>query len=134
MMVEGRIWKDGKCWLIESPMLDVMTQGKTRANALAMLKEAIELVSEREDFTVTVSIRGQEIEISSPDPGALIALALRRQRLKHGLSLADVSKRMKQTSRNSYARYEQGRSVPSIEKLDELFGAVGTKSLMLRCA
>jgi predicted transcriptional regulator len=134
MMFEGRLWKEGKFWLIEAPMLDVMTQGKTRTNALAMLQEAVELLADRRKFTVTVKSRGEGVTVSAEDTGALIALALRRQRLKHGLSLSDVAMRLKQASRNSYARYEQGRSVPSVEKLEELFRAVGTEALMLRCA
>jgi environmental stress-induced protein Ves len=134
MMFEGRIWKEGKHWLIESPMLDVMTQGRTRAHALAMLQEAIALLVDQKGFTVMVALNGEGIVVSSSHTRTLIALALRRQRLKHGLSLSDVSKRLNQSSRNSYARYEQGRSVPSVEKLDELFRAVGTDSLMLRCA
>jgi predicted RNase H-like HicB family nuclease/DNA-binding XRE family transcriptional regulator len=134
MMFEGRLWKEGKFWLIEAPMLDVMTQGKTKAHALAMLQEAIELLADRHDFSVTVKLHGEGVTISSKETGTLIALALRRQRLKHGLSLAEVATRLKQASRNSYARYEQGRSVPSIEKLEELFRAVGTEALMLRCA
>jgi predicted RNase H-like HicB family nuclease len=134
MMFEGRLWKEGKFWLIEAPMLDVMTQGKTRASALAMLQEAVELLADREAFSVSVKLRGEGVTVSSEDTAALIALALRRQRLKHGLSLADVAARPKQASRNSYARYEQGRSVPSVEKLEELFRAVGTEALMLRCA
>ena len=41
-----------------------------------------------------------------------------------GLSLAQVAERLGMKSRNTYARYEQGRSVPSVEKLNELLNAV----------
>jgi transcriptional regulator with XRE-family HTH domain len=41
-----------------------------------------------------------------------------------GLSLAQAARRLGSTSVNAYARYEQGRSTPSIQKLTELFGAV----------
>jgi len=35
------------------------------------------------------------------------------------------------SSRNSYARYEQGKTVPSIEKLNDLFHAVSPDSDMV---
>jgi len=39
-------------------------------------------------------------------------------------ALAQVAERLGATSINAYARYEQGRSVPTIHKLSELFAAV----------
>ena len=55
---------------------------------------------------------------------ALTAFLLRRARQRAGLSLAQVAERLGATSINAYARYEQGRSVPTIQKLSELFAAV----------
>jgi transcriptional regulator with XRE-family HTH domain len=49
---------------------------------------------------------------------------LRRQRQKSGLSLAEAADRLGARSRNAYARYEQGRTVPTVAKLDELLKAV----------
>jgi transcriptional regulator with XRE-family HTH domain len=60
-----------------------------------------------------------------------VAVLLRRARARSGLSLAEVSRRLGHSSRNSYARYEQGRAVPTVEKLAELLGAVGC-DLVLR--
>lgn len=54
----------------------------------------------------------------------LTAFLLRRARQRAGLSLAQVAERLGATSINAYARYEQGRSVPTIQKLSELFAAV----------
>lgn len=54
---------------------------------------------------------------------ALTALLLRCQRLRRGLTLAEATRRLGARSLNSYARYEQGRSVPSIERLNELLAA-----------
>jgi hypothetical protein len=36
MRLGGRIWKDNKVWLAEVPMLDAMTQGRSRRDALRM--------------------------------------------------------------------------------------------------
>jgi hypothetical protein len=41
MELEGRIWKDGKFWLVEIPILDAMTQGKSRKDALRMIEDAV---------------------------------------------------------------------------------------------
>jgi transcriptional regulator with XRE-family HTH domain len=49
---------------------------------------------------------------------------LRRQREKSGLSLAEAAERLGAKSRNAYARYERGTSVPTVEKLTELLEAV----------
>jgi transcriptional regulator with XRE-family HTH domain len=40
------------------------------------------------------------------------------------LSLSEVARRLGVTSINTYARYEQGRSVPTVQKLSQLFAAV----------
>ena len=68
--------------------------------------------------------RREYFEVDSHDVSTLIAFLLRRQRIKRGLSLAEVTKRLGAKSLNTYARYEQGKSVPSIEKLSQLLTAV----------
>jgi transcriptional regulator with XRE-family HTH domain len=54
----------------------------------------------------------------------MISLLLRRQRQQSGLSLAAVAQRLGARSRNAYARYEQGLTAPTVEKLDELLRAI----------
>ncbi len=132
MRFEGRVWKDkgSKYWLVEVPILDAMTQGTSRADALAMIKEYLELDVDRSDFKVTVhSIRGSAVfEVSSNDNAALIAQGFKRHRRSAGLSLSQVAERLGQKSLNAYARYEQGKSVPTIKKLNELILALYPKS------
>jgi predicted RNase H-like HicB family nuclease len=41
MELEGKIWKSKKLWLVEVPSLNLMTQGKTRAEALDMIEDAV---------------------------------------------------------------------------------------------
>jgi len=125
MRLTGRIWKDTKCWLAEVPMLDAMTQGRTRAEAFRMLADLVETMAERKGFRVRLypGLRGA-LEIGSDDAATLVAVMLRRQREKHGLSLSAVARRLGARSKTAYARYEQGRSVPTVEKLFELLAAV----------
>lgn len=40
------------------------------------------------------------------------------------LSLAEVAKRLGAKSHNAYARYEQGKSIPTIDQLNKLLSAV----------
>jgi hypothetical protein len=135
MRLEGRIWKDGKHWLVEVPMLDVMTQGRARKEALAMVIDAIESLAHQKGFRAKLyRVEGEAIEVGSPDTAVLTALLLRRQREAHGLSLAEVSKRLGQSSRNAYARYERGASVPTIDKLQELLSVVTGQDFVLKPA
>jgi hypothetical protein len=79
----------------------------------------------RDRFSVRVyQTAGAEFEVGSDDAGSMIALLLRRQRQRSGLSLSEAADRLGVKSRNAYARYEQGASVPTIDKLDELLRAV----------
>jgi transcriptional regulator with XRE-family HTH domain len=53
-----------------------------------------------------------------------MSLLLKRLRLKKGLSLLQVAEKLGIKSPNAYARYEQGVSVPTVEKLTQLLSAV----------
>ncbi len=125
MRLSGRIWKDGRFWLAEVPMLDAMTQGHSQAEALRMIADLVESMADKKGFNVDVfpGARGT-FEIGCEDAASLVAVMLRRQREKHGLSLAEVARRLGARSKTAYARYEQGRSVPTVEKLFELLAAV----------
>ena len=125
MRFSGSVYKDGKFWLAEVPILEAMTQGTTKKEAFEMVKDLVETLANVPDFDVTV-YPGKEgtFELGSEDTRTMIRLLLRRQREKSGLSLADVAHRLGAKSRNAYARYERGSSVPTVEKLDELLQAV----------
>jgi DNA-binding transcriptional regulator YiaG len=125
MRFVGKVFKVGKYWPIEIPILDIATQGRTKKEAFEMIADAVESLVNKKGFEVRVFGRkGGVFEIGASDQGALTALLLRRMRLKAGLSLEEVAARLGSKSPNSYARYEQGRSVPSVEKLTQLFSAV----------
>lgn len=81
MRVQGRIFKDGRFWLAEVPILDAMTQGFTRKEVLGMVKDLVESLADRPGFLVTVhSSRNGDIEVGSDDVRGMVALILRRQR------------------------------------------------------
>jgi hypothetical protein len=57
---EGRIWKEGKHWLVEVPILDLMTQGRTRKEALTMVIDAMESLANQKGFRARFTILNQK--------------------------------------------------------------------------
>lgn len=125
MRFSGHVFKTGIFWAIEVPILNIATQGTTKKNAYEMIADAIETLVNKSGFKLDVYPgRNGTFEIGSSDVATLSAFLLKRQRIKHGLTLAEVAKRMGAKSHNAYARYEQGHSVPSIEKFTQLLAAL----------
>jgi Helix-turn-helix len=125
MRFEGKVWREGRFWLAELPLLDALTQGRTRKGALAMISDWVETAVDRSRFRAVIhEIDRSRFELEGSDANTMIALLLLRQRQASGLSLSEISKRLDAKSRNAYARYERGESVPTVEKLDELLKAV----------
>jgi predicted RNase H-like HicB family nuclease len=125
MRLRGNVYKDGKFWLAEVPILNAMTQGHTRTEALSMVKDLLETLVNHPEFAVEVHPGEHgEFEVSCTDMRRLIGLLLRRQRERSGLSLAEAAARLGAKSRNAYARYERGTSTPTVEKLSQLLQAV----------
>jgi DNA-binding transcriptional regulator YiaG len=125
MRFSGKIYKEGKFWLAEIPILDLMTQGLTKKEAYEMVADMLQSLVNRKDFKVMVYKKSKDsFEVGSLEPKHMISLLLQRKRELSGLSLSQVANRLGVSSRNAYARYEQGRSVPTVEKLNELLHAV----------
>ena len=125
MRFPGRIKKDGRFWLVEIPAFDAMTQGRTKREAFAMAEDLIETMAGARGFRATVYPKGGEtFEIGGNRITVLLALLLRRQRERHGLTLAEAAERLGQRSKNAYARYEQGKTMPTVEKLEQLLKAI----------
>ncbi|MBS0620596.1 MAG: type II toxin-antitoxin system HicB family antitoxin [Verrucomicrobia bacterium] len=133
MELEGRVWKDpdSSWWLVEISFLDIMSQGRTRKEALSMIKDAVmellldsyeDQLDKRFQLTVTMYEEGI-IGLGASDDKLLFALGLKRQRLRSGSTIRDVSRRLKSKSPNAYARYERALARPSIEKYAELIHA-----------
>src|SRR5260370_37824155 len=123
MRFAGRIWKDGKFWCAEVPMLDAMTQARSRQSAFRRIAALIQTMANDNHRALDVAVLpGADgvFEIGSDDVATLVAIMLRRQREKHNLTLSDVARRLGASSKTAYARYEQGRSVPTVAKLFEL--------------
>ena len=106
-------------------LVQKVVRADERADALSMMADWFEtLLGTAAGSVRAVAVTRADFEIVADDTARMISLLLRRQRQKSGLSLAQAADRLGARSRNAYARYEQGRTVPTVAKLDELLKAV----------
>jgi predicted RNase H-like HicB family nuclease len=125
MRFRGKIQRSGRHWAIEVPLLDVYSQGRTKSEAFEMIADAIESLVDEDGFTVSVHQgRGGHFEIDSERQATLMAFFIKRARRASGLTLVEVADRLGARSHNAYARYEQGRCRPTVDKLEELLEVV----------
>lgn len=131
MELEGKVWKESKFWLVEVPCLNIMTQGKTRKEAIFMIEDAISglikcYFKEKnvEKFKIQINDYKEIIGVTSDNTKILMAFSLIRQREMSGLKIQEVAERMGSKSPNSYAQYEKGKISISLDKYEKLLGAV----------
>ena len=134
MEFEGVIKKDRKSslWLAEIKALDLMTQSHSKEEIIMMVKDAVmELLRDtfsKEDsqaITLDMHFHGERtFGLTSNDSKLLIALALRRKREQAGISIREVTNRLKVKSPNAYAQYEQGKVNISIELLERFLSVI----------
>ena len=133
MRFQGTVYRDSGLWLAEVPVFDAMTQGRTRSNALEMIRDWFETMVGEEGFSVEVHPgKAGDFEVSSPDLRRMIGLLLQRRRQQSGLSLRQAAERLGARSPNAYARYERGDCLPTVDKLDELLRAVGERDVVVK--
>lgn len=129
MRFSGRVFRAGRLWAVEVSALGVVSQGRTRRDALDMIRDAIRSLVNEPGFDVQVYPGGPDrFEIAGSNDARLVALLLRRKRLHAGLTLSQVAERLGSRSPNAYARYEQGRAMPTVQKLSELLAVVAPNS------
>ena len=133
MRFQGTVYRDSGVWLAEVPVFDAMTQGRTKADALTMIRNWFETIVGEKGFRVDIHPgKAGDFEVSSPDLRRMIGLLLERRRQQSGLSLRQAAERLGAKSPNAYARYERGDALPTIEKLDELLRAVGERDVVVK--
>ncbi|MBP1661594.1 MAG: hypothetical protein H6P95_2786 [Candidatus Aminicenantes bacterium] len=52
MRFVGKVFRVGKSWAIEIPILDIATQGRTKKEAYEMIADAVESLVNKKDFEV----------------------------------------------------------------------------------
>lgn len=129
MEFEGKVWKEGKFWLVEVPAIDVCTQGHTRKEALMMIEDAIrELITEyfqiSEVKDLTLEIRDYEkniIGIKASNNNLILSFSLIRQREMSKSTVRQAAERLGSKSPNAYAQYERGNKGITFNQYERLW-------------
>lgn len=132
----GKIWKDGKFWLVEVPVMDICTQGHTRKEALMMIEDAIiELLKsyfqkdELKDFKLEILDHDKNsIGIRASNNNIMLSFSLIRQRVMSKSTVREVAERLGSKYPNSYSQYERGRMHISLDQYERLLQAVNPVS------
>lgn len=121
-----------KHWAIGVPLLEIYSQGKSKKDALLMIKDAVEGAIGEMGFKVEAHPTGEEtFALSANNFKVLLAFVLKQQRASKNLSFREVSEKLGSASPNTYSRYEHAESSTSLEKLAELMGAVSDEKYLL---
>jgi ribosome-binding protein aMBF1 (putative translation factor) len=128
MIIHATITKTGKWYAIEIPALGAHTQASTKAEALKMAAAVVRDLVDDQEMPVEVQADKdfQNLSIDA-DAATMLPFILRAQRRRAGLSVRDCAQRMNSKSPTAFARYEAGRAVPSVAKLDELMHSLGMR-------
>ena len=128
MKIDGFIFKDQRTqgmWAVEIPALGIHTQGTSRKDALEMAKDAIETVIDSEGFEVTVTfVCKNQLLIASNNTKLLLAQIFKNKRIANKLTAQQVADKMGEKSVTGYLRYEQGKSLASMDKISEIMNAI----------
>ena len=125
MRFEGTVVRHGKFWAVEIPALNLSTQGMTLKEGYAMARAVVEDIVGKQGFKVNLEILSKgHFAVGSDNVAELVALMLKRQRAKHGLSLMEVAERMGSRSPNAFGAYEQGKREPTLTTLEKLIRVI----------
>lgn len=81
MKFQGKAFKNGKFWLADIPLLELMTQGRTKKELLLMVEDLFITLADKKGFEVHVKCsRDGVLEIGSNDNKVMAGLLLERQR------------------------------------------------------
>lgn len=129
MKLRGNLIKDGKWWVATVPAVEVASQGKTQAEAIMMVMDAmallIEDMSEEHIKLEAQKLPGKEFLVSTMTPTPIICLMLRNIRKKTGVSVRGLAKSVGTKGANTVFQFERGKHEPSISKLQSLMNALG---------
>lgn len=124
MLLDTRIWKDGKWWMGEVVLLNGSTQGHTKKELFEMLEDYVKNMIDGPRTSISVVTIKNEVFVEVRPSAAILPAILLRQRMKTGLSIREVAKKLGYTNHNNYAAYESGKVQPSFEKFQELLRGI----------
>lgn len=136
MLIDAKIIHDKEGgppnWVIDIPLIDTVTQGYTKKEAVEM---SVSLVEELLDIyfgdgsgkkakVSTSGVKKDSFFIEAEDQNKLVSLILIKQREKYGVTFSELQKRLNAKSTYSYKRYETGKHNITVGKFYELMNAV----------
>jgi Helix-turn-helix len=125
MRIEGKVWKDGKFWVVALPVLDFSTQALKASEVEMMMIDAVRSAMEEPKLQVKFLKTGQDTwSLEFAEAKDFVTFFLKQLRLQQGLSIEEVSKRLGYKSRASYFQYEVGRREPSIGQFEAIVKAM----------
>ncbi len=139
MVFTGQLWKEGKFWIVSVPSFEIVTQGKSKKDALHMIEDAIECHIDKSNFKVKATLLGESTDrplgknieaftVASNNDPELIALFLRRQRQLNHLTVRQVAHRLGYASPSAYSQYESGKHLPGLEKISKFIAAMNPRA------
>ncbi|MCP4914490.1 MAG: helix-turn-helix transcriptional regulator [Oligoflexia bacterium] len=135
MLISGKVSKEGNYWVASLNLLDMDGQGKTKKEAVNFLSESIELMKEEYcldmEFELRLEKKTNKVIFKARNTNKLASFILRRQRELNNLTLQDMADILKSKSRNSYARYEKGKTAITLQRFAELFESITNHSLLI---
>lgn len=134
LRIKGRIWKEGKFWAVECPTLHAHTQGTSREDGLAMMKDWL--------LTMLDAVKGLKVDVElvnkKQDDGsyvfdivvqshvnAVVALVILRNRQFSGITMEKMAKNMGKASKSSVKNLESPEADHGIGKVSMAAGALG---------
>lgn len=124
MLLDTKIWKDGKWWIGEVVLLNGSTQGHTKKELFEMLEDYVKNMIDGPRASVSVITIKDEVFVEVRPSGVILPAILLRQRMKTGLSIREVAKKLGYANHNNYTAYESGKVQPSFEKFQELLRGI----------
>lgn len=113
MLFHAKLEIDGKYVGIDCEPLAISTQGKNVKDALNMLIDAVDSLSEGKVKIEVFKQAGDYAFFKCNDSASLLSFSLKRIREEEGLSLGDVADILGLSSRNTLHRYEKYYQDPS---------------------
>lgn len=139
MLIEAKLIDDDSDkprWGVDIPLLNSMTQGYTKKEAVFMAVDLVRCLLDsyfgegaaKKAVVSASKVLKDTIYIEAQDQNMLISLILIRQREKHRITFKELSRRLKTNSTFAYKRYESGKVNISIGKFYELMQAVSPEN------
>ena len=127
MILKGKVWKDGKFWLIECKELGVLTQGHSKTEAFEMMADWVHTALDDSSVNIefTEGTRDGVFEIRFSDVQKVYALLIKYARESQDLTFSDVARRLKLRSRSNAKHYESGKNSMTIGTFHKVMRALG---------